>query len=83
MKNCLEAADIIETELVLSDLQQAQKALDKWMRPAKCGDKEAKAVAKLQHPVRSSELAEYVADSPQVAPEEVWDDMPETVRMAA
>jgi RNA polymerase primary sigma factor len=44
---------------------------------------EAKAVAKLQHPVRSSELAEYVADSPQVAPEEVWDDQPATVRMAA
>lgn len=38
----LQAADIIETELILSDLQQAQKAFDKWMRPAKCGDKEAK-----------------------------------------
>lgn len=38
-----EAVDIIETELMLSDLQQAQKALDKWLRPAKCGDKEAKA----------------------------------------
>lgn len=41
--NPVEAADIIETELILSDLQQAQKALDKWMRPAKCGDKDAKA----------------------------------------
>jgi GTP-binding protein YchF len=41
--NPIEAADIIETELILSDLQQAQKALDKWMRPAKCGDKDAKA----------------------------------------
>ncbi|MBF0593414.1 MAG: redox-regulated ATPase YchF [Candidatus Omnitrophica bacterium] len=39
----IEAADIIETELILSDLQQAQKALDKWMRPAKSGDKDAKA----------------------------------------
>jgi len=39
----MEAADIIETELILSDLQQAQKALDKWMRPAKSGDKDAKA----------------------------------------
>lgn len=39
----ISAADIIETELILSDLQQAQKALDKWMRPAKCGDKDAKA----------------------------------------
>jgi RNA polymerase primary sigma factor len=45
---------------------------------------EAKAVAKLQHPVRSSELAEYVADSPRVAPEEVWEEQPaEEVRMAA
>lgn len=40
---------------------------------------EAKAVAKLQNPVRSSELAEYVADSPVVADpeaEEVWDEQP-------
>jgi RNA polymerase primary sigma factor len=44
---------------------------------------EAKAVAKLQHPVRSSELAEYVADSPQIPVEEVWDEQPEEVRMAA
>ena len=41
--NPSEAADIIETELILSDLQQAQKAYDKWLRPAKCGDKDAKA----------------------------------------
>ncbi len=33
---------------------------------------EAKAVAKLQHPVRSSELAEYVVDSPVPEQEEVW-----------
>ena len=38
----IEAADIVETELMLSDMQQAQKAYDKWMRPAKCGDKDAK-----------------------------------------
>jgi RNA polymerase primary sigma factor len=47
---------------------------------------EAKAVAKLQHPVRSSELAEYVADSPQIAPEELedaWEEQPTEVRMAA
>jgi RNA polymerase primary sigma factor len=47
---------------------------------------EAKAVAKLQHPVRSSELAEYVADSPQIAPEELegsWDEQPAECRMAA
>jgi hypothetical protein len=44
---------------------------------------EAKAVAKLQHPVRSSELAEYVADSPQIPVEEVWDEQPAECRMAA
>lgn len=41
--NPTEAADIIEMELMLADIQQAQKAYDKWMRPAKCGDKDAKA----------------------------------------
>ncbi len=35
---------------------------------------EAKAVAKLQHPVRSSELSEYVADSPVVVKEEEWEE---------
>jgi GTP-binding protein YchF len=40
--NPLEAVDIIDMELMLSDLQQAQKAFDKWMRPAKSGDKDAK-----------------------------------------
>jgi RNA polymerase primary sigma factor len=44
---------------------------------------EAKAVAKLQHPVRSSELSEYVADSPQISPEEVWDEQPLECRAAA
>ena len=34
---------------------------------------EAKAVSKLQHPVRSCELSEYVADSPILAEEEVWE----------
>ncbi len=37
-----EAADIIETELLLADLQQAQKALDKLQGPARSGDKKAK-----------------------------------------
>ena len=37
---------------------------------------EAKAVAKLQHPVRSAELSEYVADSPVISSEEVWDEIP-------
>jgi RNA polymerase primary sigma factor len=48
---------------------------------------EAKAVAKLQHPVRSCELQEYVADSPQLPEEEVWDvspmEQPEECRAAA
>ncbi len=35
----LNAADIIETELLLADMQQAQKALDKYNKPAKAGDK--------------------------------------------
>lgn len=38
----LNAADIIETELLLADLQQAQKALDKYKKPAQAGDKLAK-----------------------------------------
>ncbi len=45
--NPAEATDIIETELILSDLQQAQKAYDKWMKPAKSGDKEAKEKAEI------------------------------------
>ncbi len=36
-----EAADIIETELLLADLQQCQKLLDRYKKPAKSGDKEA------------------------------------------
>ena len=37
-----ESADIIETELLLSDLQQAQKVLEKLQGPARSGDKKAK-----------------------------------------
>src|SRR6185295_6001852 len=36
-----EAADTNETELLLSDLQQCQKLLDRYKKPAKSGDKEA------------------------------------------
>jgi len=36
---------------------------------------EAKAVAKLQHPVRSAELSEYVVDSPIPVEEEVWGEV--------
>ena len=44
---------------------------------------EAKAVAKLQHPVRSTGLAEYVVDSPVVSEEEVWDESPTEEVLAA
>jgi RNA polymerase primary sigma factor len=46
---------------------------------------EAKAVAKLQHPVRSTELAEYVADSPIADEEETeeWGDQPQETMLAA
>jgi len=39
--NPLNAADIIETELLLADLQQCEKALEKVMGQAKSGDKKA------------------------------------------
>jgi GTP-binding protein YchF len=39
----LQAADIIETELLLADLQQAENALEKVRKLAKSGDPEAKA----------------------------------------
>lgn len=42
---------------------------------------EAKAVEKLQNPVRSSELAEYVADSPVIEEDVAWDE-PATVPMS-
>jgi len=43
---------------------------------------EAKAVAKLQNPVRSIELAEYVVDSPVTAEEEVWVEAPAEEELA-
>ena len=45
--NPKEAADIIETELLLADIQQAQKGLEKWMKTAKSGDAEAKVRCEL------------------------------------
>ncbi|MCA9407370.1 MAG: redox-regulated ATPase YchF [Candidatus Omnitrophica bacterium] len=39
--NPLSAVEIIETELLLADLQQAQKALERFRKPAKAGDKNA------------------------------------------
>jgi RNA polymerase primary sigma factor len=44
---------------------------------------EAKAVSKLQHPVRSCELSEYVADSPMLPVEEVWEEIPVDLLAAA
>jgi GTP-binding protein YchF len=38
----LSASEIIETELLLADVQQAQKSLEKWMKAAKSGDQVAK-----------------------------------------
>ena len=38
----LNASEIIETELLLADVQQAQKGIEKWMKTAKGGDAEAK-----------------------------------------
>jgi GTP-binding protein YchF len=49
--NPLEAADIIETELLLSDIQQAQKFLDKLAKPAKAGDKIAQEKVEILEPV--------------------------------
>lgn len=39
--NPLGAAEVIETELLLADIQQCQKAIDKVAKPAKGGDKMA------------------------------------------
>ncbi len=38
----VQAAEIIETELLLADIQQCQKAIERILKPAKSGDKEAK-----------------------------------------
>lgn len=43
----LHASDIIETELLLADLQQAERALEKYAKPAKIGDQEAKTKAEV------------------------------------
>ncbi len=40
--NPLTAVDIIETELLLADIQQCQKAMDRLQGPAKSGDKIAR-----------------------------------------
>ena len=39
--NPRSAADIITTELLLADIQQCQKALERWSKTAKSGDKDA------------------------------------------
>jgi len=45
--NPVYAAEIIETELILADLQQAQKAYDRSFKIAKSGEKEAKEKVEL------------------------------------
>lgn len=40
--NPINAAEIIETELLLADLQQAQKAYERFLKIAKTGEREAK-----------------------------------------
>ena len=40
--NPLEAVEIIETELLLADIQQCQKALERLKGPAQAGDKKAR-----------------------------------------
>jgi len=40
--NPVRDAEIIETELILSDLQSVEKRLEKVLKPAKSGNKEAK-----------------------------------------
>jgi ribosome-binding ATPase len=49
--NPAEAADIIETELLLSDIQQAQKFLDKLAKPARAGDQAAQEKVAVLEPV--------------------------------
>lgn len=49
--NPAEAADIIETELLLADLQQCQKSADRYKKPAKSGDKEAIAKCDMLEPI--------------------------------
>ena len=39
--NPQSAVDIIETELLLADIQQCQKAIERWTKTAKSGDKDA------------------------------------------
>jgi len=38
----LSAVDIVQTELLLADLEQAERALDRWKKPARAGDKKAR-----------------------------------------
>jgi GTP-binding protein YchF len=47
----LAAAETIETELLLADLQQAEKALDRLRKLAKSGEKQAKANVQLMEDI--------------------------------
>ncbi|HOW27834.1 MAG TPA: redox-regulated ATPase YchF [Elusimicrobiota bacterium] len=65
----LEAADIIETELILADLQQAQKSLDKLQGPARTGEKGAKERVALMETVIKQLEQGHSARSQNLPPE--------------
>jgi len=68
--NPLEASEIIETELLLADIQQAQKALDRLQGPARSGEKGAKEkLAAVQQILKNFEAGQSARE--QKVPEEL------------
>ena len=65
----INAADIIETELLLSDLQQAQKALEKLKKNAKSGAKEDKEKVVLMEEILKAFEEGKSARSQRILPE--------------
>ncbi len=63
------AADIIETELLLADLQQAQKAMDKYFKPARAGDRQAQEKVAVIEPILKALEAGTPARLQKVSPE--------------
>ncbi len=69
----LNAADTIETELLLSDLQQAQKAMERAQKNAKSGEKAAKdKVAVLEEIIRNFDQGKSARS--QGIPEEIYSE---------
>lgn len=68
--NPKEAADIIETELLLADIQQVQKSLEKWMKTAKGGDPEAKKRVEILNTILAGFNEGKPARNQGLAPEE-------------